>query len=271
MKLVLCFLCLSMVACTLRQISSADVITADEEFARLSRERSTRDAFLATLDDSSILFRPDSVNGIKFWTANPDRGDLLFWQPAYAVVSTNEDLGVTIGPYYLQPSRHPDSTRRFGHYLSVWRKRATSWKLVMDLGISHNEMAFPKETMDLTQNIIVTCDTGVAEVERSFVSSHKEINSLAYENVTHNEIQMLRPGYDPILKDSSNHFLKRAEMRVEYTYRGAYTSSSCDLGYAYGDAVVELTESGQRIPLHYIRVWQQTRKGWKILFDIVGF
>ncbi|MEO8199900.1 MAG: DUF4440 domain-containing protein, partial [Gemmatimonadota bacterium] len=53
------------------------------------------------------------------------------WLPVIAAVSSDGNFGVTSGPTVIGTIGQPaDSSLRYGHYISVWRRNGETWKIV---------------------------------------------------------------------------------------------------------------------------------------------
>src|SRR5437762_14176051 len=75
------------------------LINTERVFSALSIKQGTREAFLANLSDTSIIFRPTAVKGKPWFESNPARPGELSWQPEFADISRAADLGYTAGPF----------------------------------------------------------------------------------------------------------------------------------------------------------------------------
>jgi len=94
------------------------LVQAERGFARLSVEKGMRDAFLANLNDQSILFRPQAVPGKAWMEKSPPIAAQLSWEPAFADIAKSGDLGYTTGPWQVRRTpRHSDRLRALRHHL----------------------------------------------------------------------------------------------------------------------------------------------------------
>ena len=58
---------------------------------------------------------------------------------------------------------------------------------------------------------------------------------------------------------------------VQFHFVDGGISSTADLAYAYGTAVVQLTPS-QTKAANYLRIWKNEKdRGWKIVLDLVTY
>src|SRR5215211_2686440 len=144
--IVLLFFCCSFVAQA--QTPLQDMVRTEQAFSRMAAETNTRDAFMAFIADDGLLFRPGAVNGKKWMQEHPvppsGKHPLLAWQPAFAGMSAAGDLGFTTGPWEAKPDVKDEKPSGYGHFVTVWKKQSDgTWKLVVDLGISHPQSGGP--------------------------------------------------------------------------------------------------------------------------------
>ena len=116
-------------------------MAVDRDFARLSLEIGAHESFLAYIDDSCVLLRPNRqpVIGrkkIEEMYSKPDTSFTLKWEPMFAEIAESGDLGYTYGIYTVEmDSPEGNSVTRDGTYVTIWRKDANgNWKFVLDTG-----------------------------------------------------------------------------------------------------------------------------------------
>ena len=118
-----------------------ELMEVDRAFSDLSLEIGAHESFLAYIDDSCILLRPNRnpVVGrkkIEEMYSTPDTSFTLTWEPLSADISESGDLGYTYGIYTI----HMDSPEgvavtKEGTYVTVWKKDMNgNWKFVLDTG-----------------------------------------------------------------------------------------------------------------------------------------
>src|SRR5688572_185305 len=113
------------------------LVDAENSFAAYSKNKNTRDAFIAFLSDSVVLFdkgRP--VIGTLSWLDRKPDTSLLFWWPVFVGVSADANTGFSIGPWEWSKSRR-EKPQAFGYYITVWqRPKDGEWKVAADIGVS---------------------------------------------------------------------------------------------------------------------------------------
>jgi ketosteroid isomerase-like protein len=117
---------------------------ADLAFAKATAERRL-DGFMEYFAaDAAILQDGKTITGTQSLRAfyEPlfaNKDFFLSWTPTKAEASKDGTLGYTYGDY---EARRGEKTSR-GTYLTVWRKEAGKWKVIMDTGSSPAQQ--PKE------------------------------------------------------------------------------------------------------------------------------
>jgi ketosteroid isomerase-like protein len=117
------------------------LLNVDRDFARLSVEKGANASFLAYIDDSCVILRPNRLpvigrEKITEMYSNPDTSLILNWEPLFADISSSGDLGYTYGIYTLEMDS-PEGTivTKEGTYATIWKKdKEGNWKFVLDTG-----------------------------------------------------------------------------------------------------------------------------------------
>ena len=115
------------------------VVESERAFARKSLEVGSRAAFMLFFADDAIVFRPHPVNYKEAMkNAPPLKNPLettLDWEPIWADVSSDGDLGYTTGPSVWTDHTPAKRPTYYGFYFSFWRKQPSGeWKVVFDVG-----------------------------------------------------------------------------------------------------------------------------------------
>jgi ketosteroid isomerase-like protein len=127
-----------------------DLIAADKAFSALSVAKGSNAAFLATMADDGRIFGTGNEPPIfgkarairrfaKSGNGDP-RSNVLSWTPDNAEASGA--LGYTDGHWLF--AGHDVNGKAFqltGHYVTVWRKEASGWKLIADMGTTDTKPA----------------------------------------------------------------------------------------------------------------------------------
>lgn len=241
----------------------------ERDFSKYVSDHNTREAFLHFLSDTSILFKPDAVNGKKFWQELEDQGELLYWQPAYVGVAAHGNLGFTSGPYFYQPSKAADSVRYYGHYMSVWKKEGEKWRVLIDMGVAHDST-----NMSPTPVLTVYESTGgtyndLIQQENQYLTTYAE--QMSYKEFFSKDCLVLRPGKFPVRSvDHNESIVEDDGVSVAYGNPTGFISDSGEVGVTYGDVEITVRDSS-KVKSHFVRIWSFDKtEGWKIVLDIIG-
>ena len=129
-----------------------DLIAADKAFSTLSVTKGSNAAFLATLADDGRIFGTGNEPPIhgkaqaekRFADPKSGNGDpklnVLSWVPDFAAVSEDGTLGYTDGHWLFagHDAKHA-AFQLTGHYVTVWRKEASGWKVIADMGTNDSK------------------------------------------------------------------------------------------------------------------------------------
>lgn len=122
-----------------------DMVAAERAFAADASARNTRDAFLAAYDTQGVAFAAGPVDAQRLWQSRTVTKNRLEWAPEIAEIAASGELGYTSGPWRFT-AEGDEQPSAYGHFFTIWHKDGEGkWKVLVDHGISHNEMAFPEK------------------------------------------------------------------------------------------------------------------------------
>jgi len=285
--LALILLCLFVSPLTTRGEDNSNwtsLVEAERAFAAASLAKGTRAAFLAFLDEDSILFRPGPVPGKKWIEEHPAPPTLLTWEPTFADVAQSGDLGYTTGPWEIRPSGLKDKPTAFGHFVSVWKRQTDGvWKVVMDLGISHPASGGNSKTLQ-TSNLKggsekarrnARIDEERSELlafDRELANSVSEKGSAqAYLRYLADDARLYRTKMLPVIgKREIFAILSQSAGRPTLRPDKAGISNAADLGYTYGTSRSIAPGSGDAAGMasNYVHVWKRKGNRWTLVLDV---
>lgn len=252
------------------------LVTAEQEFAKLSGSKGIRAAFLASLSRDCVMFRPLPVNGYEMYEARPASTAKLTWTPSYAEVSAAGDFGMTCGPWeWTPPTEKENGEMAYGTFLSVWRREpGKPWKNVLDGGISHDA---PGTSLRAT-----IVETGpdhapfepVQGVEDTLLAQDRALSDMAQEYNTAravvawtaDDLRFFNDGQPSHLGDDARNALSLAARNATWNPMGSAVSRSQDMAYTYGVRVRAAVDS-KTAPdsVVYVHVWRKMAgEPWKI-------
>lgn len=243
----------------------ASLIESERAFAKMSVEKSTREAFLAFLADESLLFAPGPVPGKMFYRRQPDRPQKLSWAPDFADVAASGDLGYTSGPWEIRPEKMTDPPTAYGHFNSIWRvQKDGSWKLEVDLGSTHEKpsmaVADVKTVQSPKDNAPAPKETKTSQewqaellqVDRDLAkqagSTDPSAVVKAFESAAADGIRVYRDGHLPAVGKAAAMKLLASSGTGGWQPTLARVSKAGDLGYTSGVIKIDSAEAGAKPP-----------------------
>jgi len=253
------------------------VLKAEENFSRLVERKGIKDAFLEVADQEGIVFKPQPVRIVDFYSNIEKQPGTLTWKPNFARISANGDLAFTAGPYVYQNGKD-DTDKVFGDYVSIWRTdESGKLKLLMDLGIQHPEptqtpvsdftepdsskLSAPSKDPFNGKNIILATD-------KAFNHSLTISTLASYKEFLSPEGRYYFPGVEPMVgQDRVMKFIDNEGIVINAETINAGRATSSDLAYSYGSASIKqgtVTNS-----YYYVRIWEMDKNHkWDILLEV---
>lgn len=264
----------SIVVCGVCYFSFASVYAQEKKHGRLpdtecafsqyASTHTTKQAFLYFLDSSGIVFNKGlPYNGLAVWRQQPENNFKLRWHPAYYVVSADESLGFTTGPY--EAGNNPNTF--FGNFTSIWRKDANNnWKLLADLGTNYASSLYDTLVPKTFSHLIPATgkDTVALFIEQQFITLFEQQGIEAYKTVVNKATWLNMDKHHPAkTPENIYHQLTSLQQDIHFTPIAGGISGTHDLAYVYG------TITSKQGKENYLRVWGHTNSGWIILCQVI--
>lgn len=267
MKHLLSFLFLFPFSFAFSQQKTIDLVEAEKSFARYALEHNTRDAFLKFMDSNALVFEKGEIQKARqTWEAKQPNSSKLIWEPAFAIISTAGDLGVTTGPWQFKPSAN-DSAVASGVFTSVWILKNNEWKWLVDIGVEHN-LKTPVFTsvasIELNHIERTTYDAAryLLAAEQNFINTYSTGGKEAYNSIADNDVYLINPGQLPVSgRNNIDAALVNMSGAVQFQAVGSGVSKDGDIGYVYGYAN-EKDKKG-----NYLRIWRRIGRKWTLLLQ----
>lgn len=247
----------------------APVVAAERAFAADGAALGIKDSFLKHSADQAIVLQPEPVLAKAVYGAAPGgAGAKLVWWPLWAGIARSGDLGFTTGPYTV-------NGKPGAWYFTVWAKQPDGgWKWLFDGGPPSDVAGAAPQGSTVAYARPATRSAGTSSKAMAEVS-RAEI-ALAAQAKTDVKAAFLAAAADDarIVGSSAKPPASRAETEAELATRpaamtfapmGGEASSAGDLAWTYG--VATWTADGQARRGHYVRIWRNDAKGWRLLFD----
>lgn len=238
------------------------LIQAEKNFAAYSVANGTKDAFLANMDSSSLVFdKGKAVSGLQLWSSREKRKGVLDWRPSYAEISGSNDFGYTSGPWTFRLSA-TDSIIARGFYSTVWHiNKEGKWTFLVDLGIDNT----PADNSTVVTKISAeknSATTLFIDVEKAFIRLVNQDSSAAYKKYLSKHNLINRNGHLPVIVDPEAS-TGGALSAIQYTIQGWVLSPGNDMACVYGNTMLNGKQD------NYMRIWRHERNGWKIALEVL--
>ena len=252
------------------------IVEGERKFYEKGQAQGTRAAFLEFLADNSIVFQPGPIDGKKAWSARPEGGLWLTWQPVFAAMSRSADLGYTTGPAEFRKNKEDEKPFGYGQYISIWRKQKDgAWKVALDVGHGNPrppnppgepELSFPNAGGDV-QPDAAAARRKFAEALKKFAAAAKGDSTAAIADAARDDIRVHREEMFPGLgKDAVGLMLSVRRGKLTLTQTGEGMSAAGDLAYVYGKYLLSRAQTDERG--HYLQIWRASEDGtWKLALD----
>lgn len=250
------------------------MVDAENAFAKFSKEKNTRDAFLANLTDSTIMYSKDGpAKGKQAWLDRQPNDNLLFWWPLFVGISKSNDFGFSTGPWQWSETKDSQPVA-YGYFVTVWKKIGTEWKLATDIGS-------PMPAADVSATALHASNpegsAGKKNNEKGvLISIDRRYNDevkrkvAVYISESFSKDAMLKhprafPDYFPFEA-------KTIITKPDFTTLGGEVASSNDLGYTYGRVNATIADNGSPVPYaaNFLRVWKYESNAWKIVIEVIS-
>ena len=253
------------------------VVEAELSFAKLSKEKSTKEAFMENLHTDGIVFsNGEPVNGIELWKKRPATNGMIFWWPVFADISLAEDMGYTTGPYEMSKDKNSEPFA-FGYYSTVWKKNGSgSWKVAIDLGINferpedeNSQLRTVRKSSNKGKKPLASSKEGLTFIEQSYTQWLNETGNSFLPEYFSRDCRIHRTGNWPY---TSWKVIESIQEDRQFYFEpiDADVSESGDMGYTYGRVKIE-SKDGNMERANYLRVWKrEPDTNWKIVLDVIG-
>jgi ketosteroid isomerase-like protein len=250
------------------------LVQTERNFAQAAADSGIRASFLHYFADVCVVFTSEPTDGKKLYRAYRDKGERLNWEPIFATISRDGDLGCTTGPWTFKKSASDEQPSDFGEFVSIWKVQPNKeWKVVLDLGIDHSGPARNNSALDLLRPELASppprtdSRENLKAAQAALHHALQSGNSDAIMAAAHEKMRLLRSDSEPAIgKAAAKNFLESNLAKVTRRTIAGEMSRSGDFAYEYGSysAASEPAELG-----HFLSVWALDRTGsWKLVLDV---
>lgn len=245
------------------------MIDRDKDLSNAIVNKGAKAAFPEFLTDDSVLFLPDAVNGKEHWKTAAENKDFTITRSlVYAEMSSNNSLGYTLG---MWKRTRKDVDDQFGQYVTIWAKRGTEYKAVIDITTRNLEDVLPDRDQVLAAKRPIEMNTrgwSAADATMDFLKIGMTKKGLgeAYDRFAAPDVRLVKEdsrsltGKKAVKKEMENYTsvsFPKKNWLIESSDM-AYTWNPCD--YANSE---EGTEKG-----NCLHVWRLSKEKWYIVLGV---
>ncbi len=256
------------------------LVDAEHAFARAADSGTVRDAFLAFLAPTAVVFHGGPVNARRLYQSLEPGKTRLAWQPAFAAISGAGDLGWTTGPWqWRRDGSHtaPDAT---GEYTTLWRRQHDgTLKVVLDLGMDH---AAPPPGLREPEPVLRTLP-GTRKTRGPLADRHAmwkadaeyarvaagQGHAAAFAAVATDDVRLLRQGAFPVIgREAARDTLAAHAAPEQLMSTAQFIADSGDLGYTYGTLVSRAAAGADSC--YYLHIWhREGGRPWQLALELI--
>ncbi len=154
-----------------------------------------------------------------------------------------------------------------GQYTTVWHiDEQGKWKFLVDMGTSFTQAAPAVTDVKKWANDSVSSidGTNAIEIDKTFISRYQTMHNDAFKEVLVDDSWFNIQGQQPVIgKQNILTALSQLTADVQFIPMGGGIASSNDLAYVYG-----IVRSGEKQE-NYLRIWQKTKTGNRLLLQVL--
>ena len=246
----------------------APVVAAERAFAADGLAMGIRDSFLKHSAPTGIVFQPEPLLAQAVFAAAPPSKAKLVWWPLWAGIAKSGDLGFTTGPYTV-------NDKPGAWYFTVWAKQPDgAWKWLFDGGPPSDATGAAPQGSTVAYARPSARGAGsparamveVSRAETALAAAARSDSRAAYLAAVAEDGRIVGSKAKPPTSAAETEAeLATRSAQVRFSPLGGQASSAGDLAWTYGMA--EWSADGKTRKGHYVRIWRNDAKGWRLLFD----
>jgi ketosteroid isomerase-like protein len=248
------------------------IVDLEARFAKASRERGARAAFLEFLADDSIVLQPGPVWGRAAWEAADELAGTLDWAPDWAELASDGTLGFATGPWLLTPPG--EGARVEGRYLTVWRKAGDGWAVVFDGGFGRRAAGFVGNPAPQARLDIARCESSPETSPGELQLRDLALSGSTDEPYGGRVLAQLGTRamlfHPPVVEGLTDRAAQQAMLdalpgSTQLAPMGGAVAASGDLGYTYG---ISAPAPEAKANASYAHIWCRSGGKWVLLLEL---
>jgi ketosteroid isomerase-like protein len=256
------------------------MVQAERNFSKMSQEKSTREAFLYFLNDSSLGFDNSFIPMKPKWEKRQADTSNLWWEPEYVDIAASGDFGISTGPWEYKAGKNSRVGAQ-GYFFTVWVKQSNNqWKVAIDMGITHPRPVIRKPLSTATNHAQPSVVSGnektmIEQKEMEFIELYTKNNTEAYTKFLSNESRVYFQNNLPILKKSKiiSKINQLAKLQ-SFTRKNILVANSGDLAASYGTADIEIITDIDKLikKAGWVHIWKKSDGNkWELEIEVVAY
>ncbi|MFN0138850.1 MAG: hypothetical protein ACKVQW_02030 [Pyrinomonadaceae bacterium] len=238
----------------------------------MTENKGARAAFLEYLASDGVVFKPQAVNGLEFWTKQPGKSvEQHRRSVTIGDISANGLIGYATGSWELNPNGKRDSATKFGQYVTIWeKKRDSRFRAVLSIDITHSEI-----TETRSKHVVAADDKrdsnkrgwSVADASMNFqrVAMSEDALSGAYDKFIGEDARILLDGLPPLTGRKAIVSEARRYRSVLFPNK-VISFQTADIAYMWNPCSYTTSEGIEAG--NCLQVWKLRNKKWWIVLGV---
>jgi ketosteroid isomerase-like protein len=253
-----------------------DVIAAERAFAARAMDTTVQQAFLESIANDAVLFRPGPTDARALLGTQPYPADFqLEWTPEWADASLDGELGYTMGPWRAGRRNQSSQPGAYGTYVTIWKRApADGWRVILDFGtggaseFAARELrhpASPPAHADAAERS--SLEQSIRLVDEDFIQAIGADSSALVAFVSDDTRFLRDRSTATIGTPTASAAYAAIERSARWSTAGSDISTAGGLGFVFGTWTSAPADSAGG---SWLRIWRRDAAGdWKLAIDAV--
>jgi len=258
------------------RLSLNKMVQAEFDFAKLAKDRNTKEAFLAFCNDSSIGFDTIPLPMKPYWLRIKADTSLLFWKPDFAAISASGELGFDAGPWQYFSSRVSKTPAGQGHFITLWKlQKNGTWSFAIDIGISYKgaQNLNILDTLPVNTKIFRDIDSAGLRNNLYGIESNLDKNPNFYPQVLTEQSRFYHSSFEPIIGTKLIEIHLKKVTASAFKPYGFIISNAKDMAATYGTCKYSKNNNIEQVKTKscYLHLWiRNSDNSWKLAIEVIS-
>lgn len=251
------------------QADLQQMIDRDKDLANSIINKGAKIAFPEFLTDDSVLFLPDAVNGKEHWKTVEDNKDFTISRSlVYAEMASNASLGYTLGMWKRTRKNVDD---QFGQYVTIWAKRGSEYKAVIDITTRNLEDVLPDRDQVLAAKRPIEMNTrgwSAADATMNFLKLGMTKKGLgeAYDKFAAPDVRLVKEDSRSITGKKAVVSEMEQYMSIAFPKKN-WLIESADMAYSWNPCEYANSDEGMEKG-NCLHIWRLNKEKWYIVLGV---